>query len=96
MTTLAAGVKDLKTVDEAVTAPLVEEAQPLATRPAVMRESTRQASAAPAAAAEFPLSYRHSEDFGELMMALAAAFPRNRETTWRLAAMAERRTHDDR
>ena len=29
-------------------------------------------------------------------MALAAAFPRNRETTWRLAAMAERRTHDDR
>ena len=29
-------------------------------------------------------------------VALAAAFPRNRETTWRLAAMAERRTHDDR
>ncbi|KGI68548.1 SRPBCC family protein [Mycolicibacterium rufum] len=29
-------------------------------------------------------------------LALTAAFPRNRETTWRLAAMAERRTHDDR
>ncbi|MEH3139804.1 MAG: SRPBCC family protein [Mycobacterium kyogaense] len=28
-------------------------------------------------------------------VALAAAFPRNRETTWRLAAMAERRTRDD-
>ena len=29
-------------------------------------------------------------------VALAIAFPRNRETTWRLAAMAERRTRDDR
>ena len=28
-------------------------------------------------------------------LALAAVFPRNRETTWRLAAMAERRTSDD-
>jgi hypothetical protein len=27
--------------------------------------------------------------------ALAAVFPRNRETTWRLAAMAERRTSED-
>lgn len=29
-------------------------------------------------------------------VALTAAFPRNRETTWRLAAMAERRTRDER
>ena len=28
-------------------------------------------------------------------LALAAAFPRNRECTWRLAAIAERRTPDD-
>jgi hypothetical protein len=28
-------------------------------------------------------------------LALAAAFPRNRECTWRLAAMAERRAPDD-
>ncbi|CAN5553759.1 SRPBCC family protein [soil metagenome] len=28
-------------------------------------------------------------------LALTAAFPRNRECTWRLAAMAERRTPDD-
>lgn len=28
-------------------------------------------------------------------LSLAAAFPRNRECTWRLAAMAERRTPDD-
>jgi len=28
-------------------------------------------------------------------LALAAIFPRNRETTWRLAAIAERRTEDD-
>ena len=28
-------------------------------------------------------------------VALAAIFPRNRETTWRLAAIAERRTQDD-
>ena len=51
---------------------IVEEAAPLPARP-FNPQAVRQAAATPAADGGLPLSYRHSEEFGALMMALAVA-----------------------
>lgn len=51
---------------------IVEETAPLPARP-LQPQANRQAAASPLAQGDIPLSYRHSEVFTDLMMALALA-----------------------